>query len=114
MAEVVSKKLEFPGVLLGQDVKAKRDPRDLNFIYFAVAASLAAMLIIFGFVWSRLMVVNAGYGISKANSTRAALIEQNKRLKLEYVRLKSPERIEGIAAEMGFENPKSGQIIVLR
>ncbi len=114
MAEVVSKKFEFPGVLLGQDVKAKRDPRDLSFIYLAVAASLAAMLIVFGFVWSRLMVVNAGYEISRANSAREALLEQNKRLRLEYVRLKSPERIERMAAEMGYDNPRNGQIIVLR
>ncbi|HBG46874.1 MAG TPA: cell division protein FtsL [Deltaproteobacteria bacterium] len=114
MSEVVSKKMEFPGVLIGQDVKAKRDPKDLNFLYVAVISAFAAVLIIFAFVWSRLMVVNTGYEISKVNSARSALIEQNKRLKLEYMRLKSPERIEAIAAELGFVNPTSEQIVVLR
>lgn len=115
MAEVVSKKMEFPGVLTGQDVRLKRNLKDMSFLYLSVLASVAAVLIIFGFIWSRLMVVNVGYEISKANSTRAELIEQNKRLKLDYMRLKSPERIESIATnELGLINPKSEQIVIVR
>lgn len=115
MAEVVSKKMEFPGVLTGQAVRTRRDVKDMSFLYFAVLVSAAAVLITFAFVGVRLMVVNTGYEISKANSARAALMEQNKRLKLDYLRLKSPERIEKIAtAELGLVNPSSGQIVTLR
>ena len=114
MAEVVSKKLEFPGVLIGQDVKAKRNPKDMSFLYVSVLAATAAVLIIFAFLWSRLMVVNTAYEISMANSARSGLIEQNKRLKLEYMRLKSPERIERLATELGFANPTSEQVVVLK
>src|SRR3989304_3716632 len=99
MAEVVSKKLEFPGVLIGEDVKAKRNLNDMSFLYVSVLAAVAIVLIVFAFLWSRLMVVNTGYEISKANTQRAALIEQNKRLRVEFMRLKSPERIERIATE---------------
>lgn len=115
MAEVVSKKMEFPGVLSGQDVRTKRDVKDMSFLYFSVLVSVMAVLIVFAFMWSRLMVVNAGYEISRANSARAALMEQNKRLRLEHLRLKSPERIENIAAgELGLMNPKSEQIVTIR
>ncbi|OGP13352.1 MAG: hypothetical protein A2054_06825 [Deltaproteobacteria bacterium GWA2_55_10] len=114
MAEVVSKKLEFPGVLIGQDVKAKRNLNDMSFLFVSVLAAVAAVLIIFAFLWSRLMVVNTGYEISRANSARASLIEQNKRLKLQYMRLKSPERIEGLAAGLGFGNPASEQVVILK
>lgn len=115
MAEVVSKKLEFPGVLTSQDVRTRRDVKDLSFLYFSVLVSVAAVLIIFAFLWSRLMVVNAGYEISKANSSRAGLMEQNKRLRLDYLRLKSPERIESIATgELGLMNAKSEQIVAIR
>jgi len=114
MAEVVSKKLEFPGVLIGQDVKAKRNPNDMSFLYVSVLTATVAVLIIFAFLWSRLMVVNTAYEISKANSARSGLIEQNKRLKLEYMSLKSPERIERLATELGFANPTSEQVVVLK
>lgn len=115
MAEVVSKKLEFPGVLTAQDVRTRRDVKDLSFLYFSVLVAVAAVLIIFAFLWSRLMVVNTGYEISKANSNRASLMEQNKRLKLDYLRLKSPERIEKIAtAELGLINSRSEQIVTIR
>jgi len=115
MAEVVSKKMEFPGVLTAQDVRMKRDVKDMSFLYFSVLVSVMAVLIVFAFMWSRLMVVNAGYEISRANSARASLMEQNKRLRLEFLRLKSPERIEKIAAgELGLMNPKSEQIVTIR
>ena len=115
MAEVVSKKMEFPGVLTGQDVRTRRDVKDMSFLYFSVLISVAAVLIIFAFMWSRLMVVNAGYEISRANSSRASLMEQNKRLRLDFLRLKSPERIEKIATgELGLMNPKSEQIVAIR
>ena len=115
MAEVVSKKLEFPGVLTGQAVRTRRDVKDMNFLYFSVLISVAAVLIIFAFLWSRLMVVNAGYEISRANSARASLMEQNKRLRLDYLRLKSPERIEAIATgDLGLMNARSEQIVTIR
>lgn len=115
MAEVVSKKLEFPGVLTGQDVRTRRDVKDMGFLYVAVLAAVAAVLVISGFLWSRLLVVNTAYEISRANSARSELIEQNKRLKLEYLRLKSPERVERIAtAELGLINPKGEQIVTLK
>ncbi len=104
------------GVLVGQDIRARRNLKDMSFLYLSVLASVGVVaVIVFAFLWSRLMVVNTGYGISKANAERAALIEQNKRLRIEFMKLKSPERIEKIASgELDLVHPGSGQIITVK
>ncbi|MFQ5353804.1 MAG: hypothetical protein ACE5DR_02555 [Thermodesulfobacteriota bacterium] len=68
--------------------------------------------VLFVYIWCRLSVVEMGYEISRANMDRNALVEQNRRLKIEYMRLKSPRRIESIATEeLGLVHPVEGQII---
>lgn len=108
--------MEFPGVLTGQEVRPKRDLKDLSFLYISIAGVFTfAVVIIFAFLASRLSVVNLGYEISKANSARSELTEQNKRLRVEYMKLKSPERIEKIASgELGLVHPTGEQIITIK
>ncbi|MEK7774221.1 MAG: cell division protein FtsL [Deltaproteobacteria bacterium] len=114
----VTKKISMnsAGVLVGQDVRARRNLKDMSFLYLSVLASACVVaVIVFAFLWSRLMVVNTGYEISRANAERAALIERNKRLRIEFMKLKSPERIEKIASgELDLINPGSGQIITVK
>ncbi len=53
-----------------------------------------------------------GFEISAANADRNALVEQNRRLKIEFLQLKSPRRIESIALQdLGLVHPAPGQII---
>lgn len=102
-------------MLSSQDVKARRNLKDMGFFYSAVLgvvvfAALASLI-----VWSRLTVVNLGYEISRADAERETLIERNKRLELEYMALKSPERIERIATkELGLVYPTEARIIRIR
>ncbi|HAO94047.1 MAG: cell division protein FtsL [Deltaproteobacteria bacterium GWC2_56_8] len=111
----VARKMSMQGVLTGQDVKVRRDLRDMSFLYLSILISFALIAVASAFVWSRLMVVNLGYEISKANSARGSLTEQNKRLRVEYMKLKSPERIEKIASsELGLIHPKGEQIVNVR
>ncbi|MBI1910968.1 MAG: cell division protein FtsL [Deltaproteobacteria bacterium] len=115
MAETITRKMNFTGVLTGQDVRTKRNLKDMSFLYVSVLAAFAIVLIFFAFLWTRLMVVNIGYEISRANTARANLIEQNKRLRVEFMQLKSPERIEKIATgELGLVNPTGEQIITIK
>jgi cell division protein FtsL len=102
-------------VLSSQRVRARRDLRDLRFVYVAVMVSIAALAVVFAFLWGRLAFVDAGYAISKANTARSALLEKNKRLRVEFMRLKSPERIERIAQdELALVHPTAAQTVNLR
>lgn len=109
------KKAGFNAVLVGQDVRMRRNLRDMSFLYLSVLAIFALACVALAFVWSRMTVVNLGYEISRANSARAGLIEQNKRLRVEFMKLKSPERIEKIASgELGLIHPAGEQIISVK
>lgn len=114
MQETLTKRIGL-GVLTGQDVKVKRNVKDMSFLYVAVLAAFAAVAIIFAFLWSRLTVVNIGYEISRANTVRSSLTEQNKRLRVEFMKLKSPERIQKIAVEeLGLTHPDAVQIVAVK
>ncbi|OGQ06452.1 MAG: cell division protein FtsL [Deltaproteobacteria bacterium RBG_19FT_COMBO_58_16] len=115
MSQTVTKKMGFTGVLTGQDVRVRRDLRDLSFLYFSVLSAFVLVCVALVFLWSRMTVVNTGYEISKANTARAALIDRNKRLRLEFMKLKSPERVEKIASkELGLVHPTGEQIVNIR
>ena len=91
---------------------ARHNPRDMRFIATSLLASLALMAVLFLYIWCRLTVVGMGYELSRANMERDALMERNRRLKIEYMRLKSPERIERIAStELGLVHPAESQIV---
>jgi cell division protein FtsL len=108
-------KAGFPRFLNVQHVRVRRDLRDMGFLYIAIMASIIIVAVVFVYLGSRLAVVNMGYDISEINRTRSTLVEKNKRLRVEFQRLKSPERIERIATEeMGLSYPTSAQIIRIR
>lgn len=67
------------------------------------------------YVWSRIQVIQLGYEISSTLRERKALMETNKRLRLEVATLKSYARIEKIAVEeLKMVKPKPDQVIVIR
>ena len=115
MLQTSAKKMGFTGVLTGQDVKVRRDLRDLSFLYLSVLSAFVLVCVALLFLWSRMTVVNTGYEISKANTARAALLDRNKRLRLEFMKLKSPERVEKIASmDLGLVHPTGEQIVNIR
>ncbi|GMR04771.1 MAG: hypothetical protein BMS9Abin23_0678 [Thermodesulfobacteriota bacterium] len=115
MAHTFSKNPGFHGVLTSQEVKARRNLRDMGFLYTAVLVSFVLIGVLFIFIWCRLTVVSTGYEISRANAQRNVLLEKNRRLRVEFMKLKSPERIERIATrELGLVHPTGRQIIRVR
>ena len=67
------------------------------------------------YVWSRIQVIRLGYEISSALKAEKALIDANKRLRLEIATLKSYARIEKFAVEeLRMAKPKPEQVIVIR
>ncbi|MFQ5442144.1 MAG: hypothetical protein ACE5EB_05405 [Thermodesulfobacteriota bacterium] len=115
MSYTFSKKLAMAGVLKSQGVKSRRNLRDTGFLYAAVLVSFVLIGFLFFYIWCRLTVVSTGYEMSRANVERNALLEKNRRLRLDFTRLKSPERIELIATrDLGLVHPTGSQIVRIR
>jgi cell division protein FtsL len=65
-------------------------------------------------VTSRVLVVDMGYRLSKAEAEERALIRENDRLKLELATLKNPARLEKLAREkLGMSMPSGPLVIAL-
>ncbi|QRN99888.1 cell division protein FtsL [Archangium violaceum] len=66
-------------------------------------------------VTSRVLVVDMGYRLSKAESEERALTRENDRLKLELATLKNPARLEKLAREkLGMAMPAGPLVIALQ
>jgi cell division protein FtsL len=65
-------------------------------------------------VTSRVLVVDMGYRLSKAQSEGNALTRENDRLKLELATLKAPARLEKLAREqLGMMMPPGSAVVSL-
>lgn len=95
-----------------QRVLDRRDLRNPTFLFSVLAVVVVVVVVTLFYLWTRLMVVNMGYEISGLNKERRELVEENKRLKLEVLTLKSPQRIEEMARrELGLIYPRGEQIV---
>jgi cell division protein FtsL len=67
------------------------------------------------YVWSRIQVIQLGYEISNSMKQERALVEANKKLRVEIAQLKSYGRIEKIAVEeLRMMKPAPDQVVVIR
>ena len=78
-------------------------------------ALLAALFAAVGIlhVTSRVLVVDAGYRLSRLEEENRQLTLRNDRLKLELATLISPARLEKLARERGMQPPPAGTVISL-
>ena len=115
MASIASVQRVRAGTLKSQKVRSRRDFSDMSFIYTSVLLATICLTVLCGYIWSRITVVSIGYDISTANRERDNLIEQNRRLRIAFERLKSPERIEEIASrELNLVHPEREQVVDIR
>ena len=78
-----------------------------------VVALLAAAALLC--VWSRTEVMRKGYALSRTAEEIKALNAEHERLRVEAVRLKTPERIERIARQrLGMVYPDPSQVMVIK
>ncbi len=80
------------------------------------AVFLCALFVAVGIlhVTSRVLVVDMGYRLSKAESESRSLTRENDRLKLELATLKAPARLERLAREqLGMAMPAGSAVIAL-
>lgn len=105
----------FTGILGHQRIKERRDIKNPAFLFSAIMVITIIVLVVLFYLWSRLLTINLGYEISKAEKDRKELIRENEVLKLDIATFKSPLRIEGIAnGELGLVYPNQKQVIRIK
>ena len=112
MSAIALKRIFSTRVLSQQRVKQKREWATL---LLTIKIMIFVLLITLFYLWSRLEVISLGYEIAKENKESSELIAENKRLRLEILTLKSPQRIEGIAVDkLSLVYPKGEQFIKIK
>ncbi len=80
-----------------------------------IAVALLVMATALTYVWFRTSITSIDYLIAGEMHRRDALLEENRKLKVEIATLKSPGRIESIArAKLGMRYPERDQVVFLR
>ena len=102
-------------MLTGQGVGAKsqaaRNKLIKRVVILIVVASLCALFA----VWSRVRIVQLGYEMSVLQSEATELTKKVNHLKLEVERLKSPGRLQKVAADiLGMHPPSSKEIVFVK
>jgi len=109
------RKIFYPKSLSQQMVRVKNDGRASNPVFTAAKIIAITLLITLCYLWSRLEVISLGYDIARANKEQAEFVNENKRLKLEILSLKSPQRIEALVSErLGLVYPRGEQLIIVK
>ncbi len=81
---------------------------------YAVPLAFVLVIGIIFYVWLQVQMVGLSYEISKAQNQKKELVETNKKLRIQWASLRSPDRIEQIALnQLGLRPPERGQIEIL-
>jgi cell division protein FtsL len=91
-------------------VKVEDPKRELEMRYFGVALS-CLFLLVMTFAWQHFKAIEYGYKIQSLRIQRDSLVEENHGLQLEQSSLSDPQRIDGLARQMGLQSPQAGQVI---
>jgi cell division protein FtsL len=86
---------------------------------FLKTRMLLKLLVLLGFVvllsifyvWSKVRIVQMGYEINEYKYQQVVLQDQNRRLKMEYAWLVSPDRLKAFAVKKGMSYPDYQRIV---
>jgi len=80
-----------------------------------IIVAIVLMIVILIYIGTHTRMTALEYNVAIEMTTMEKLLEEQKKLKLEYAMLKSPQRIENIArTKLQMSYPESDQIIVLK
>jgi len=86
-----------------------------NLIFVVLGVALVFIGCSLFYVWFHHQFTSLGYETSEAAREEQALLQENKRLRLELASLKAPGRIERMAQhELGLVAPQKEQLIIVR
>jgi cell division protein FtsL len=109
MAQAVSSTQAIPQVR--EEMKSSSGVKYPTFIVVAIVLMFVALI----YVGSHIHMTELEYKVTAELSTHEQMLEEQKKLKLEYAMLKSPQRIEGIATNrLQMSYPGRDQVIVLK
>jgi len=92
----------------------KKESSGINYPTFIVVA-IVLMLVALIYVGSHIRMTELEYKVTAGFSAHEQMREEQKKLKLEYAMLKSPQRIESIArSRLLMSYPEQDQVIVLK
>ncbi|MBI3540830.1 MAG: cell division protein FtsL [Deltaproteobacteria bacterium] len=79
------------------------------------SAAYLAVFFLFslGYVWARVKVIETGYRLRRLEEVQEKLKEENRSLAVEAATLRSPQRLERLAAQVGLKRPTEKQIYFL-
>ena len=104
--------MSLPKMLRVQGVGTKAQAERNRLIKKVVVLLLVIIMSALFCVWSRIGVVQVGYEITKIQEEAVGLKKQVDHLRVEVERLKSPGRLQKVAAEFLNMHPPSGKEIV--
>jgi|SRR6516162_6005592 len=93
-------------------VKVEDPRRGREMKQFGVALA-CLFLLVMTYAWQHFKSVEYGYKIAELKSQHDGLMEVNRALRLEEASLRDPERIDGLAKQMGLQSPRAGQVLRL-
>ena len=85
----------------------KRTP--VKMIILLVIISVISIL----YVRIKIEHIRIGYEISKNNKLEKSMIQERQELRAQFMKLKSPERLEIIADKLGFKHPTQNDIFYI-
>ena len=97
----------------GTEQEKKTAPKLKYSVFLFVAFVL--MLVAITYVWSHIQMTRLEYHIAEEMTGKELLLEEQRKLKLEYATLKSPQRIEAIAKNsLNLSYPDRDQVIMIK
>ena len=74
------------------------------------AAVCVLFLLVMVYAWQHFSAIEYGYRVEAMKTQRDSLSELNRALRVEDASLRSPERIDALARQMGLVSPQAGQV----
>lgn len=98
-----------------KSVRKKEKSRSENFVLSSGMIFLIFISIALSLVYVRIKVeeLSLGYEISRNKKNTQDLLKENRILQSEFMKLQSPEKLEGAAIELGFKFPTQEDIIYI-
>jgi len=83
-------------------------------LFIAVSSGILLIGFALTFVWINHQAVQIGYAITELNREQLALIDLNRKLKVELANLSSLDRLERLARDkLGLVSPRPNQVVVV-
>ena len=94
--------------------KTRKKSRNIKMMWIWISIMAIFISELLFYTWCRVQSVQLGYAISELTQIHHRQITMQNNLKVEYARLKSPNRIAKIATNrLGLSMPTSKQIIII-